>query len=101
MSDSELSKNAKVVLSNVGSVAHWNTATNNLTTPPLTTAQIMADPRVKALVEALSGLKRIIEEIDGAMEHGTWRDDKGRRLKDTPEWVDAYNALAQLKETKT
>jgi hypothetical protein len=40
------------------------------------------------------GLKRIVEEIDGAMKHGTWRDEHGMRLKDTPEWVAFYNALA-------
>jgi hypothetical protein len=51
---------------------------------------------LRALIEAVSGLKRIVEEIDGAMNHGTWRDDHGTRLKDTPEWVAAYNALAAL-----
>jgi len=40
------------------------------------------------------GLKRIVEEIDGAMNHGTWRDEHGMRLKDTPEWVEFYNSLA-------
>jgi len=40
------------------------------------------------------GLKRIVEEIDGAMKHGTWRDEHGMRLKDTPEWVAFYNSLA-------
>ena len=32
----------------------------------------------------------IVEGIDGAMNHGTWRDDKGTRLKDTPQWVAFY-----------
>jgi hypothetical protein len=52
---------------------------------------------LRTLIEAVSGLKRIVEEIDGAMNHGTWRDDHGTRLKDTPEWVAAYNAFAALR----
>lgn len=44
--------------------------------------------------EAAKSLKRIVEEIDGAMNHGTWRDERGMRLKDTPEWVALYNAIA-------
>lgn len=67
-------------------------------TPTLSAA--MQLPEVRALVGALCGLKRIIEEIDGAMDHGTWRDDKGQRLKDTPEWVAAYIALAPFTEAK-
>jgi Lar family restriction alleviation protein len=51
---------------------------------------------VAELVEAAKGLKGIVEEIRGVMEHGTWRDEKGQRLKDTPEWVTLYNALAKL-----
>lgn len=51
-------------------------------------------PAVSAEVtEAVAGLKRIVEEIDGAITHGTWRDDHGTRLKDTPEWVALYNAI--------
>lgn len=33
------------------------------------------------LLTAGLGLKRIIEEIDGAMNHGTWRDERGMRLQ--------------------
>ena len=51
---------------------------------------------VAELVEAAKGLKAIVEEIRGAMEHGTWRDEKGQRLKDTPEWVTIHNAIAKL-----
>lgn len=69
-----------------------------LNTPTLSAA--MQLPEVRVLVGALCGLKRIIEEIDGAMDHGTWRDDKGQRLKDTPEWVAAYIALAPFTEAK-
>jgi len=47
------------------------------------------------LLEAAKGLKRIVEEIDGTMNHGTWRDDKGVRLKDTPEWVALYLAISE------
>lgn len=51
----------------------------------------------EALQNAAYGLRRIVEEIDGAMNHGTWRDERdGARLKDTPEWVAFYNALASL-----
>jgi hypothetical protein len=48
---------------------------------------------VDTLYLAGLGLKRIVEEIDGAMDHGTWRDERGLRLKDTPEWVKFYNSL--------
>ena len=47
------------------------------------------------LLEAALGMKRIVEEIDGAMNHGTWRDEHGMRLKDTPEWVALYNAVSK------
>jgi hypothetical protein len=46
------------------------------------------------MADAMRGLRRIVEEIDGAMTHGIWRDERGVRLKDTPEWVAAYNALS-------
>ena len=39
----------------------------------------------------------IVEGIDGAMNHGTWRDDHGARLKDTPQWV-AFYIAARRKE---
>jgi hypothetical protein len=54
------------------------------------------DPKVAALVDAAKGVKAIIEGIQGAMEHGTWRDDRGNRLKDTAQWVAFYIALAAL-----
>ena len=66
-----------------------------------TLSAAMELPEVRALVETMAGLKRIVEEIDGAMNHGTWRDEKGMRMKDTPEWVSAYVALAAIKEPKT
>lgn len=50
----------------------------------------MTDP---AVLNAAQALRRIVEGIDGTMNHGTWRDDHGRRLKDTPEWVALYNAV--------
>lgn len=37
-------------------------------------------------------LIQIIEGLKGSMEHGTWRDDKGMRLKDTKEWIEFYLA---------
>lgn len=45
------------------------------------------------VVIAALGLSVIVEGITGTMKHGTWRDDRGVRLKDTPEWVALYNAL--------
>lgn len=47
-----------------------------------------------ALAAALIGLRSIVEGIDGAMNHGTWRDENSLRLKDTSAWVAAYLALA-------
>ena len=47
------------------------------------------------LVEAGKELKEIVEGLKGSMEHGTWRNDNGERLKDTPEWVKFYLALAR------
>ncbi len=35
-------------------------------------------------------LIEIVEGIKGSMEHGTWTDKNGMRLKDTPEWVAFY-----------
>lgn len=37
-------------------------------------------------------LIEIVEGLKGSMEHGAWRDEHGKRLKDTPEWVKFYNA---------
>lgn len=53
-----------------------------------------ADPKSN-LLGAARGMKRIVEEIDGSMTHGTWRDANGMRLKDTPEWVALYLAIAE------
>lgn len=47
-----------------------------------------------ALAAALMGLRSIVEGIDGAMNHGTWRDENSLRLKDTSAWIAAYLALA-------
>jgi NTP pyrophosphatase (non-canonical NTP hydrolase) len=62
----------------------------------VTVAQAMTCPEVAALVEGMQWLRRIVEEIDGALVHGTWRDDHGGRFKDTWAWVEAYVALAAL-----
>ena len=51
---------------------------------------------LERLRDACYGLRSIVEGIDGAMNHGVWRDENGRRLKDTPEWVRFYNATAAL-----
>lgn len=55
---------------------------------------------VAKLVEAGNGLHSIVEGVQGAMEHGTWRDEKGQRLKDTPEWVAFHNARAAITEAE-
>lgn len=49
----------------------------------------------------LKNLVEIVEGIKGSMEHGTWRDDRGRRLKDTPEWVSFYLAVKNLDKQST
>ena len=46
------------------------------------------------LLSAAKNVKRIVEELDGSMTHGTWRDDHATRLKDTPEWIAFYNAIS-------
>jgi hypothetical protein len=48
-----------------------------------------------AIVAAGGALVRIVEGIEGAVKHGTFRAEKGMRLKDTPEWVAFYNTLAK------
>lgn len=54
-----------------------------------------SESALSALVVALDGLHRLFERVEGAMEHGTFRSEKSNlRVKDTPEWVVAYNALA-------
>jgi len=50
-------------------------------------------PVVKALEFAGSEIMAIVEGIRGAMNHGTWRDEKGNRLKDTNEWVLFYTTF--------
>lgn len=44
--------------------------------------------------EAAKDLIGIVEGINN-LSHGTWRDEKGQRLKDTPEWVKFYNAISE------
>jgi len=51
----------------------------------------------KEVINASNWLNEIVEGVRGSIEHGTWRDEKGRRLKDTPEWVQFYVALKRLK----
>jgi hypothetical protein len=63
---------------------------------PVAVAQAMQCPEVMALVDGMQWLRRIVEEIDGALVHGTWRDEHGRRFKDTSAWVAAYVALAAI-----
>jgi hypothetical protein len=65
----------------------------------LADASVMVDERTaerNALAKAGRALVGVVEGIQGAMEHGTFRAEKGMRLKDTPEWVAFYVALARL-----
>jgi len=54
--------------------------------------------RWERLFAATTGMVSIVEGIDGVMNHGVWRDERGMRLKDTPEWVSLYNNHAAMKE---
>ena len=55
--------------------------------------------QMKKLREAGLGLKSIVEGIQGAMEHGTWRAERSNlRMKDTEEWVTFYNVMTALDE---
>lgn len=51
-------------------------------------------PASAAKGEAVA-LIEIVEGIRGALNHGTWVDANGRRLKDTPEWAAFYVAQRQ------
>lgn len=61
-------------------------------------ARVAAEARAEdaELIAASLALKEIVEGVSGAMDHGTFRAEKGMRLKDTPEWVAFYVALAQI-----
>lgn len=50
----------------------------------------------KEVINAANWLNEMVEGISGAIEHGTWRDEKGRRLKDTPQWVQFYVSLKRV-----
>lgn len=66
-----------------------------------TLSAALALPEIAALVEASAGLKSIVEGIQGAMEHGTWRaEGSNLRMKDTDEWVTFYNALSALRAAR-
>lgn len=52
------------------------------------------EARVKKLEVASENLIRIVEGIEGAMTHGTWRAEKSNlRMKDTEEWTQFYCAV--------
>ena len=53
-----------------------------------------ARAQVAALRTSGEAMRAVVEGISGTMQHGTWRDENGARLKDTPEWVAHYNALS-------
>lgn len=56
------------------------------------------DARIAELETACENLIRIVEGIDGAMKHGTWRAERSNlRMKDTDEWTRFYcTARARL-----
>ena len=55
--------------------------------------------QMKKLRGAGLDLKSIVEGIQGAMEHGTWRAERSNlRMKDTEEWVTFYNVMTALDE---
>lgn len=53
------------------------------------------------VLDAAKALRKIVEGIDGTMNHGAWRDDHGRRLRDAPEWVALYNAVHDAEKVIT
>ena len=60
---------------------------------------------IKDAIEALrvlqfsgNALNQIVEGLKGSMGHGTWRDDKGMRLKDTNEWAVFYTKFKNAAE---
>jgi len=96
-----------------GSFSHWDAwgLKERFETPEAAIASVQADlagdvafaldlDAIAALVGAAREVKAIVEGIQGAMDHGTWRDDRGQRLKDTAQWVDFYTALARLGVTE-
>jgi len=50
------------------------------------------------LAKAAAELIQVVEGVKGSIEHGTWRDDAGRRLKDTPEWMRFYVASGEANQ---
>lgn len=66
----------------------------------------MKAEQIKEAIEALrvlqfsgNALNQIVEGVKGSMEHGTWRDEKGRRLKDTNEWALFYTTFKNAAAT--
>lgn len=49
--------------------------------------------RERELEGAADDLVGVVERIEGAVRHGTWRNESGERLKDTPEWARFYLAV--------
>ena len=83
---------------NAAAIAREIVAETDAENQRLETALAAEKAKTAKLVEAGDGLHSIVEGIQGAMQHGTWRDEKGQRLKDTPEWVAFYNARAAIME---
>jgi len=64
---------------------------------PLTTEQIMSDPRVKALVDALEQIEHMGFDMPATLE---LTDDQWRRRRTASMQAIARTALAQLKDHK-
>lgn len=54
-------------------------------------------PLSPELAAALDGLMSAVEGVVGAIEYGTFRGERGTRLKDTPEWVTFYLVWNRVK----
>ena len=67
-----------------------NLAARTWAAAQLVSSEPLSMPDTKAL-EAADRLISIVDGI-GGLSHGTWRDEKGMRIKDTPEWVSFYVA---------
>ena len=88
-----LKRIAEIALGAAEAELEWTDAVDIIASS-LNAAQASMTP----MLNAAQALRKIVEGIEGTMNHGTWRDDHGRRLKDAPEWVDLYNAVCDAQK---
>ena len=98
MTDDLISREAAIAICEEYSTRHGTGMfdTHSAACADLIRALPSVDPEQPTLADAARGLTEIVEGIDGAMNHGTWRNDNGKRLKDTQEWVQFYVALRAI-----